>query len=334
MIETTTENRCSRGRLPTRGLVGVLGAVVLLASAPAQATVAYVHEIKGRVKYKPHNGHRWGPLPANLLVNAGDQIRLKAGDRARIVYLGKGQRARLVRGPARVTIRGAGRRTAAAARGNTPFGVLLKLLLTRSVSYHRQGQATLASASPNRVDLLSPRFSVVPPASPMVLTWRRKASHRRYRVAVWRYTADFDEKRVTGVVTCRTPVCRFTVPTGFTVVPGRRHYWNVRILGTGLKPYPVDGVWFVPAAAPTLRALHDDLARAKAAPAASRSLAQALAWAKHGFHQRALRLLPAAPRGHARALKAQLLCITCRSRAANRLAGKRTFCRCKEEPDR
>jgi hypothetical protein len=318
-----------------RGLCLAASLTILLAAADSgRAAVGYVHELKGKVRYKKGGLGRWTTLPPNLLVNAGDKLRLRAGVRARLVYLGSRGGSRLLRGPRTVTVRARGGSTARRApRGKPDVKQVIKLLVTRKRSYHRKGVGSLSSASQSYVNLLGPRYTVIAKRGPVILRWVPRRGHRRYEVAVWRYKADASEQRTSARVRCQGKVCQYKLPASFKLVTGKRYNWNVKPTRGGYAAYPRDGIWFSVAGPDTLRSLAADLKRARRAPAAYRKLYEVVAYVRHGFHQKAFASLGKPRSAVTKRLKAQLLCVTCRTEAANRLAGNKTFCKCKEEPD-
>ncbi len=327
------------GKLAMTGLCVATSLTILFAAADdGRAAAGYVHELKGKVRYKKGGRGRWSTLPPNLLVNTGDKLRLRAGVRARLVYLGAGGGARVLRGPRTITVRAKG----GAAASRTPRGKpnvkqVIRLLVTRKRSYHRKGVGSLSSSSQNYVNLIGPRFTVIAKGGGVTLRWIPRRGHRRYEVAVWRYKADASEQRTSAKVRCSTKVCQYRLPASFKLVTGKRYNWNVKPTPGGYAAYPRDGVWFSVASPATTRSLAADLKQARRASAAYRKLYEVVAYVRHGFHAKGLAALatpkPKPTNALIKRLKAQLLCVTCRTKAANRLAGKKSFCKCKEEPD-
>ncbi len=324
-----------KSRMTRCCLVLAAGLTVLLTcESTGRAAVGYVHELKGKVRYKKGGLGRWSTLPPNLLVNAGDKLRLRAGVRARLVFMGSRGGSRVLRGPRTVIVRA--RRASAAKRapkGKPNVRNVINLLVTRKRSYHRKGVGSLSASSANYINLLGPRFSVIQPSGRVTLRWKPRRGHHSYQVAVWRYKADASEQRTSAKVRCKGKVCAYTLPASFKLVADKRYNWNVKPTKGGYAAYPRDGVWFAVAGAKTRKSLVADLKRAERAPASFRKLYKVVAFVKHGLHQKALAQLGNPTKKSVKKLKAQLLCVTCRTKAANRLARKKSFCKCKEEPD-
>jgi hypothetical protein len=307
---------------------------LLAAADDGRAAAGYVHEIKGKVRYKMGGRGRWTTLPPNLLVNTGDKLRLRAGVRARLVYLGRGGGSRTLKGPRTITVRAKGSATARRApKGKPNLKQVIGLLVTRKRSYHRKGVGSLSSSSGNYVNLINPRFTVIAKGGPVTLRWLPRRGQQHYTVSVWRYKADASEQRLSIKMRCPTKICHYKLPPSFKLVTGKRYNWSVKPTQGGYTPYPRDGVWFSLASPDTQRSLAADLKRARSAPATYRKLYEVVAYVRHGFHAKGLAALGTPTNTVTKRLKAQLLCVTCRTKAANRLAKSKTFCKCKEEPD-
>jgi hypothetical protein len=303
--------------------------------ALARGAAGYVHEVRGKVQHRAAGSRTFGPLPTSLLVDDGDTLRLRPGVEAVVTFLGQAGTRITLKGPRDFTVKRPGGAPRPAVPGaSVSLAQVLRLLLLRNESYHRQGAADLATpAAAGPVNLLSPRFSLVRDARDLVLRWEARPGVRQYQVRLWRYEQTGETVDTTAPVTCTTPACAWKVPAAQAPPPGVQAFWNVR---AGTAPaYPATGVWFT-VATPALRAaLEAALRTARSGTASARALAEALVLAQQGAHDLALERLRAAGRTpETRELEARLLCLTCRAAAANQVAGRASYCTCREEPIR